>query len=409
MKDVIRSMAHLAAGTAAAQVITLSLLPIISRAYTPVDFGRYAMIMVAVGLVSILSTLQLAQAIVIPAVNSHARSIARLSLFGAAIGGVATVVLMLPLAMSRLAHPLLAAIMCGTAVVLSGTFMTLQALAVRSQSFVWVGAASSVRALLVGAMQLLFSLGMANELGLLAGYIGGELAACVVLWAKAIPTELRDLRLRSRAEARAVLRRYRDFATYGTAVEAMNAASQGIPVLLLGAYFGQAVAGLYSFSMRILLAPGQLIANAVRQVLSQRFARLLKKPAILRREFYLFTLGLAIPATLGAVLVGGYLPEIFSFVFGEQWRESGDYAKWLVIWVAFLIFNVPAAVVMRVARRQRENFILNFLILFTRVGILIVGGVWLTALEAVAAFALLGALWNVVYIFLARRHLPVLD
>ena len=204
--------------------------------------------------------------------------------------------------------------------------------------------------------------------------------------------------------ARVLIRRYKDFAFFGTAQEAMNALSQGVPVVILGAYFGPAVAGAYSLAMRVLLAPAQLLGGAMRQVLSQRFSRMVSNRQSLAAEFRALTYGTAVPVLFGAFVLAPFLPDLFEVIFGSSWRVAGEYSSWLIAWAAFLIFNVPASVVMRVTRRQKENFLLNSAILVSRLLCLVWGALQWDPKSTIVALAVLGVVWNIVLIALASRY-----
>src|SRR5690606_34831965 len=68
-------------GVAAAQLITFLLMPVITRLYTPQDFGLLATFTALIGILAPLATLSYTNAISIPKDDDNAVSIAKLSIF----------------------------------------------------------------------------------------------------------------------------------------------------------------------------------------------------------------------------------------------------------------------------------------------------------------------------------------
>ncbi len=398
---MLKSVTKVLAGSVFAQGLTILILPLLSRLYTPAEYGTYGLVMVVVGISSVLATFQLHHAIVLPKHDSHSFALFSLSSYGALAGGVFIFVCGFAYSIYNQSDYFLYPVMVGLAVAVTGLGQSVQGLAIRSKGFSYIGLASVLRVAFMATIQVTFGIFGAGAYGLLLGYIIGEVIVIGTLWKFAIPKLLKQVRRVSLVNKFALIKRYRSFVTYGTAQEVMNSASQGLPVIILGAYFSQAVVGYYSFANRILLSPVESVANAVRQVLSQRFAVNIRVPSLIKSDFKFATIFLALPALLCVTFLMPRMADVFSFIFGEAWRESGNYGGWLIIWLAFVVFNVPSTMVLRTLKRQKESFILNFLILITRAICLIWTGVYSTPIFAVMTFSLLGVFWNLVYIGLA--------
>jgi len=90
------------------------------------------------------------------------------------------------------------------------------------------------------------------------------------------------------------------------------------------------------------------------------------------------------------------LLRLFSrFVFGEDWRVAGEYARWLILWLAPMFCNVPASLAARILRLQRDLFLVDVVLLGARAAALVLGGLWLEPLQTIIALSLVGALFNV--------------
>lgn len=410
MKDVFRPIAKILSGTAAAQALSLLLLPVISRIYLPEVYGEFGMTLAAISVISVAVTLQLQQAVIVADRDYAAYGSYALGRYLSYIGALATTILAVLYFCTYLnykySEALLLALACGLAVAYSCNAQLAQSLIVRNKMFGHIGISAILRVVVLSVIQIGGGLLTGESICLLFGYMLGELSVSTYLKFVLRKKHL-EIKKYTIARFRVLLRSFKDIAIFGTAQEAMNSASQNIPVLLLGAYFGPAASGYYAFTMRILSAPIQLLGNSVRHVFSQRFSVIAKDLVGLTKEFRLSSLVLVFSSLIVASLVCPWLPEMFGYLFGDKWMPAGQYGQWLIFWIAFLLANIPATVVIRTLRRQKENFYLNILILALRVCCLVVGGFFLSSTNTVIAFALLGVVLNISYILFASHYLKI--
>ena len=127
---------------------------------------------------------------------------------------------------------------------------------------------------------------------------------------------------------------YADFPVYSSPQGMLNAASQNIPLLLLAHYFGSATAGLYLLGVRILQLPMNLVLISLRQVLFQKASEVYNNGGDVYRLFKKTTLGLLALVIVPTALVMLFAPPAFSFVLGKEWYTAGEYARWLILWLA---------------------------------------------------------------------------
>jgi O-antigen/teichoic acid export membrane protein len=193
---------------------------------------------------------------------------------------------------------------------------------------------------------------------------------------------------------------YKDFPAYSATQNLLNAISASLPVLLLTHYFGLASGGAYAFGERLLSAPMGVVLNALRQVLFQRAAEMHHKGHALAPLFVNSTAALFGIGLLPVGIVALWAPQFFEWAFGGQWYVAGQFARYLAIWFFFVFCNVPAVLFARLIRIQRTLFFYNAAVLALRFGTLIFGGLYLTALQSIALFSLVGAFVNLALILL---------
>lgn len=144
----------------------------------------------------------------------------------------------------------------------------------------------------------------------------------------------------------------------------LSVAALSTPFFLIGIFYSPLEAGLFLFAENILLIPFRLVNKAVRPVYLQAIAKSFHEDY---PEYFRLTLqtnralfGVSLPAIVTLVVFG---PEVFSWVFGENWYEAGRMAQYMGIFVLFRISSSPLAAIYRVAEQEREA-LLTQLVLF---------------------------------------------
>lgn len=327
-------VAKILIGSAGGQGLLLLASPLLTRIYSPKDFGALAVLTALSAVLGVIATLRWEAGVVLPRRDSDARALGWLALVSAA-----SISILVSLAL--IAWPASVAVLAGNQTVadywwlIPVTIMAisihkvLSAWMVRKEQFVRLGQ----RNFLVGLGQLLVQVGLGvaglKPVGLLLGLAGGRLAGTGGAFGKegffqtGFP--------RSRALRRVILR-YRRFPLVSSFSATINSLGLQAPVLLLSAFYGGVGFGLLALTMRVLSAPVGVISDAVSQHFESAAAKSLRSGdskliSLLRRTIFRQLLAGAVPVVL--VLIAG--PWLFQTVFGEEWRVSGVFAQVLVI------------------------------------------------------------------------------
>ena len=80
-------------------------------------------------------------------------------------------------------------------------------------------------------------------------------------------------------------------------------------------------------------------------------------------------------------------PEIFYFVFGEQWKIAGEFAKWLAPLLYFQFLASPLSVIFPVTENQRKGLLFQLFMLVTRISSIIIGYSYGDLLSTVILFS----------------------
>jgi O-antigen/teichoic acid export membrane protein len=391
-------------GTAIAQLIGFALTPAISRFFTPSDFGIFGSFTAVLGVISAGVTLQYSQAVMLPKEDSDAANIFAVSiisvLFITVIG--ITAVCLFPVSLLSLfkapnEYWLLWFFPFG--IFLRGMNQSFQAWCIRRKAFAITSISQVVRAISTNISQIALGFFRTGGTGLSAGGVLGDGLANVNLTYLVFKKDWLQIRKSiSRQKMKAMAYEYRDFPIYSSTQGVLNALSQGLPVLLLGYYYGIAVAGAYAFGVRILSAPMGFVLVALRQVLFQKASETHNHGGKLYPLYLKVTGGLFAAAFVPTVILFIWSPAIYSWFFGAKWYDAGVYARWLLLWMVVLFCNLPSVLFARIIRQQRNLFFFELLTLFSRTAILVVGGILLSAKSTIIGFSIAGCLLNIIFI-----------
>jgi O-antigen/teichoic acid export membrane protein len=202
-----------------------------------------------------------------------------------------------------------------------------------------------------------------------------------------------------------VVRRFVRFPKFSVWDGLGNAAGTQLPTIFIAGSFGAAAGGLYSMTTRVLVFPVTLIGAAVGQVflsdapLAHRENRL----ARLVQRLTEIMLGVSLPFIFIAFLFG---PDVFALIFGDAWRQSGEFAKWLSPWIILTFVYSPLSSVFSVLKLEQVVMKLQVTLLLLR---LIVLGVGVFFDDLLVTVILFGVLNFIYYFFLICKVLSLLN
>ncbi len=393
--DLSRGVLTLVAGTGVAQVIAIASSPVLTRLYSPSDYGVFS---VAVSLLAVLfsvSCLSYHFAIPLPEADLTAANVLALCLLTTlAMAFISGIILWL-------AGPALLALFGASAL---GPYVLLLVLgqlgggvvtvftswAVRTKAFSGIAAARLTQACTLVAVQVGLGTAGFGALGLFLGTIAGSASGSTRLARAAWRTHASSFRLVSWRGILTAAKRYRRFAILSTPSALLNTLGLQAPLLLLVALYGAQVGGQYALAERIVALPVALVAGAVGQVYTAEAARLARQqPSALRTLFGRTTRSLAGTAVGPAVLIALLAPLLAGPLFGMEWQESGLIVLILTPMYYLIIMTNPTGGTLDVLERQDLNLAREVLRLFLVGGAVLIA--WMVGLGPLAAIALLSA------------------
>ncbi len=361
----IRDVAILTLGTSLAQLITILATPMLSRLYTPAEFGVLAVFMGVVAVVATFVTLRYEVNILIPKINQEAQEVVFLSLALAGSVGLLVIVAawILPnvigdfFRVGVLEEWLPWACLIGLCAATSAiAFSWLN----RSQLYKKMAQLRVLQSLLFSGMALFYGIWGFKD-GLLVAQVSSALLVLVLI-SRYLPvpswTNFRSIS--------SVAFRYRNPPKYLLPTAMLDVIALQLPVILIVAWYGPSDAGQFSLAWRVLILPASLIGFAIGQVFFQRFSATWPNAhtawALLIKTWKI----LALIGFLPMIFLVLFGESFFSLIFGQNWAESGKMAAILAPMLFASLLHSPTSTTSIVLGVQKVVFFLAIAILIYR-------------------------------------------
>lgn len=393
-RGFFRKLLTLSTGTIAGQGLVLLSSPLLTRLFTPEQFGVLAVFTTFAGMAAVSTCWRYEFAIPVMQEEEDAAGMVVLAVLAAAIsaGLLALWVMAFGGSVARLVEmPVLAAWLwlLPPAALVWGLGSALSYWSVRHNTY---RINSVSRTLQLGSQaggQVLLGLLGAGAPGLILGYAGGYLVRAGYFLLRLPRADRRGLgRWRPGVLARLARQQWR-YPALAFPSSLLQAGCDLAPALLVAMLYGPAMAGWYALAQRIMGAPVKILSDAASQVFLGEARRL--TPGELH-GFFLRTLalfaGLGLLGTLPLLL---FAPPLFVLVFGPEWREAGVVVQILVplYFARFVVF--PVSQLLYIFNRQDMHFLASLLNMLALVGSFGAGAILGLASETTLIMFSLGA------------------
>lgn len=342
-----RNVLTLVTGTTIAQAIPVAVSPILTRIYSPQDFGVFALYTAVTMILSVVATGRYEQVIMLPRSDEDAAHIVALSLIiSALISFILLVIATIwnaPLTM-LLGNPEISRwlYLVPVSVLLMGAYNSFNYWLNRQKSFRIMSANRITQGSLTAAGQLGLGYWFAGSTGLITGFICGWLAATfsAARFYRFKATCFRPHSILANAKL------YKDYPGLSAPSSLLDAATTQAPVFFLTKGYDAATVGFFSLAMKVLYAPSSIISTAIGQVYFQKIAMLIHND---RESILSEVLGAA--KKLAMIAAATFIPfmfigdRIFGFIFGETWEVAGEYVGILAPALMFRFIVSPLSTV----------------------------------------------------------------
>ena len=369
-----RNVLTLMTGTTIAQAIPIAISPILTRIYTPEDFGVFTLFIAITSIFGSIASGRYELAIMLPKKDEDAINIFALGFI--IVSSISLILLILVL----LFHDYFVAILNNDeigiwlyfvpiAVFFMGFFNILNYFNIRKKNYKDIAKAAIVKSIALATIQLAIGFIKQGADGLISGQIISQIFANMRLLKNIAKDKLLISKIR-KPKMIALAKRYKDFPKFSMWAILANTLSMHLTNILIASFYSVTTLGFYSLVQRLLGMPSALIGASISQVFFQQATKEKQETGKAIKTFNSTVKKLIVIGLPSFGILFFIVEDLFAFVFGEEWRIAGKYAQ-IVIPLFFIRF-VVASVSAIDTIMERQNIFLIFNIVLLSVSLLVI-------------------------------------
>lgn len=332
-RSFARHVAVMLLGTVAGQAVSLLLSPILTRIFTPTQFGYLSVYGAVLMIFGVIASLGLDIAIPISMAEEECANLLVLC------GLVLTLTTGLMVALSYLLPAHMLVVWMGPLAfhryllpigfAFLGGYFILLALATRASAFDDIARTRVAQGVSGPVSQIALGLLGTGAPGLVVGFIIGQASGTILLLQRRVLARLDWLRGVSWSGITAAGRRYARFPLFASWSRLLEAAGSGLVLFLIfSACFSSQVAGFMFLSERVIWRPLLLVSSSLLQVFTGEAGRAVSQdPQQLRRRFYQVVPRQFVLVAAWVALANLAASWAFPFLFGAAWGNAIPYLR----------------------------------------------------------------------------------
>lgn len=378
-------------GTSVAQAIPVAISPILTRLYSPDQFGVFALFVAVATVLGAIANGRYELAVMLPDDEEDALNLAALGLLIST--GLSVLLLAAVLLLGRQTAAFMGnadirpwLYLMPVSVFFSGLYNVLNYYNSRIKRFPDIAKANVYKALILAAVQLCMGLVKPGASGLIVGQVLSGIGANMRLARNTLKGKGNVRTLISADRMKRNARRYSDFPKFSLPAVFANTLSSNIANVLISRFYSTHALGHYALVQRVMGMPAALLGNAIGQVFFQRASDERRRTGSAKQVFlqtFRKLLIISIPIYLVMYFV---VEDVFVVIFGEPWREAGSLARILTPLFAVRFVVSPLSLMTQVSLKNRLGLLGNLaLLVLTSIVIWFGGSASLPLREVLAA------------------------
>ncbi|GAB6072765.1 oligosaccharide flippase family protein [Venenivibrio stagnispumantis] len=367
--EFTRNVLTLMTGTTIAQAIPIAISPILTRLYTPEDFGVFALFMAIVSIFGTIANGRYELAIMLPKKDEDA-----INIF--ALGFIINVVISLTLLIIILIfHDYILKLLNNKeispwlyfvplTVFLMGIFNLLNYFNNRMKQYKDLAKANVYKSIAGAIAQLSLGFLKAGALGLISGQIISQMVSNTKLFINVKKLNLFNHVYKIKIIANA--KKYKKLPLYNLPNAILDGLRESIINILINTFYSVATLGQFSLGRRMVQFPSSLIGSSISQVFFQKISNAKESELYnIVKNFILKTILFFSPIFL---IIYIFAPFIFSIVFGEKWKLAGQIASFMTPWIFLNFITSPLSTIF--IRLNLQEILLIFAVFYNILPIL---------------------------------------
>ena len=373
--EFTRNVLTLMTGSTIAQAIPIAISPILTRIYTPADYGLVALFMSIATIGSIAATGRYEMAIMLPKKDTDAINVLLLSM------SIAFLMSFLSLIIIFLFNQEITTFLGNQdvsswlylvpiSVILTGIYQSLRYWSNRRKYFTNLAKNSVIQTGTGSSLNLLFGFFRFGGGGLISAGLMSQTVGIIFLGKMAWKKDKILLFKKDKIKMLALMKKYKKLPFFNLPNALIDTFKMSGITILIAKFFTTSILGQYSLAWKMVVTPASLVGNSLSQVFFQKLASANKSD--LNRLIVKFIIKASLIALPMYLIVYLFAPEIFIFVFGEKWELAGKIASVLSPWLFLNFISSPLSSVYIIINRQEIMLVISIFYMIVPLSILYV-------------------------------------
>lgn len=406
--DYSKNVLTLITGTTIAQAIPIAITPILTRLYTPNDFGVFALFLAITAMTGAVSNAQYEHAIVLPKDDEDAYNLVFLGIiFSILLSLILLIVIVLfseaitEYLENTEIKPFLFLIPISTLLV--GVFNSFNYFNIRKNKFKNIAKSQVTRSSSLVVSQILIGLLVLGPIGLIFGQILSYFTGNMILFKTLKKNYKSGYLSKDKIKFQAI--KYKNFPLFSMPSVFLNSINLNIVNFLISSLFSISTLGFYSLTQRIIGVPAKIIGSSISQVYLKQASDDLNNKKSTKNVFLNTLKKLTIICIPTFFILFFIVEHVFAFVFGEEWRVSGLYARILIPLAAVRFVSSTLSVSLIIHQKQKILLLFNISLFVSIIFVFLISKInsfdietflmFYTFLVSFIYLALLAVNWNV--------------
>ena len=363
--NTFKGMLTLALGSGVARIVGIASIPIVTRIYSPADYGLLALYISIVSILVPIATLRYSTAIPLPKTDALAINIMILGLLLIAIYSAILSSLLFLFGGTILAWFDMAElsqwwwlIVLGVAGTASYELFSLWA--TRKKQYKVMAKTELSQSLVGSTVKIGLGLLAFKPMGLIIGQFFAQSAGMGGLIKASAKDFKRLMPEINRKRVKLLAFYYRDFPYFRLPSQLLLQVSSNAPILMMASLYSRELTGQLSLAIMAISLPTGLVGQSMAKAFYAEIAAVGKRDLVKVRAITidvqkkLFLVG--VPLT---ILVMIFAQPLFKLVFGPEWEVAGEYITILAPFILLQLTSSPLAQVLNITGSQRSFLLLN--------------------------------------------------
>ena len=376
LSEFSKNVITLMTGTILAQALPIAISPILTRLYSPDDFGVFALFMSLTSIFGIIITARYELSIMLPKSSSDAANLVVLSL---SIAFLLSIILLIVVCVF---NDQIVRILGNTdlknwlyfvplSILLTGVYQSLNYWSNRNKKYKRLATAKVIQSSMKGGANIGFGFINIGAIGLVFGSIIGKLFSTLFLFFLVKKNNNNFFEDVSMNRMKQLAKKYDKFAKYDLPASISYSLYSNMAVVFFNKFFESAISGFYFFANRLLKVPFSFFISAFSDVFYQKLSKTIDLN-IISKEVNNYSIKL-LKFTIIPFLLIVYSSYFYAgFVFGDAWSDLWKYMYIFSLPIYIALILSPYGHVLKVVNRQEVSMFLHFFRL------LIIGGYFIS-------------------------------